>query len=339
MRLRECIVLILAATPLIALSVYWPLNMVYLHGASAPAQIPAPTSTPTSAPTSAPPPTTPAPVPRAPCMLLSPTLRQCLPAAVLVGVPKASTTSLYTMLCKHPRLHCGKKKEPNFFNSHHYAEKRLEWYWDQMPRFTPLDDADTRVLDGSITTLLCPPARTRIRALLPDALLVVVEPSDPWKRIVSHYEMCVRMKREPRTLEAALRAELSRTHALLTSLTCDWERAYASKKNAAGCQHYIAGSSTRQLRALWNDTNMLVVSNSDLVATTRTIWHALGLDVVGDGGGATLGARAVVEEHRNAAKSTGKRRAGDTVSNATRARVEAALRDDQSFTRLWAAVM
>gem|GEM_PF-4792494 len=51
-----------------------------------------------------------------------------MPGFMIIGAQKAGTTSLHSMLIKHPKLKGGSIKEVHFFDRDKKYAKGLEWY-------------------------------------------------------------------------------------------------------------------------------------------------------------------------------------------------------------------
>jgi len=95
-----------------------------------------------------------------------------LPTFLGIGVPRAGTTWLHTLLSAHPDVYLpSRRKEVRFFDS--YYEQGQEWY---EAFFCPPEEAGRYEAIGEISPqyLYCEEGPERIRALLPTAKLIVM---------------------------------------------------------------------------------------------------------------------------------------------------------------------
>ncbi|MGV1008125.1 MAG: sulfotransferase family protein [Dermatophilaceae bacterium] len=121
-----------------------------------------------------------------------------LPQFFIVGAPKAGTTALHAALASHPRLFLSPVKEPKFFLCDGRAPRpqhgpgdghsAREWIWRRDQYESLFDAARPGQLRGESTPfyLYDHNAPRRIRALVPDARLVVVV-RDPVDRAYSNW--------------------------------------------------------------------------------------------------------------------------------------------------------
>ena len=142
---------------------------------------------------------------------------------VIIGAPKAGTTSLFQYLRTHPELHLPKWKETNFFLDTWYG-RGVDWYFDWIltgaPPGVTCGEASVRYMAGTACSDEAdgPPAGaaareadlapeevvpSRIRAALPDAKLIAVL-RDPVDRCVSEYGMAALRGSETRDLDSAV---------------------------------------------------------------------------------------------------------------------------------------
>jgi hypothetical protein len=157
---------------------------------------------------------------------------------VIIGAPKAGTTSLFEYLRTHPELHLPKWKETNFFLDTWYS-RGVNWYFDWILTGAPpgavCGEASVRYMAGTARNADAgePPAGaatmeedlapeevvpSRIRAALPNAKLIAVL-RDPVDRCVSEYGMAALRGTETRDLETAV-ADLLRTDQLVQARAC-----------------------------------------------------------------------------------------------------------------------
>ncbi len=125
-----------------------------------------------------------------------------LPNFLVIGAPKAGSTSLYHYLRSHPEVFMSETKEVNFFLEERNWGRGREWYERQ---FDGADGARA-VGEASVRYSMYPKYQgvpERIAALVPDVRLVYVV-RDPVARMVSHYEHRVRANRDDGRLEESL---------------------------------------------------------------------------------------------------------------------------------------
>jgi hypothetical protein len=164
---------------------------------------------------------------------------------VIIGAPKAGTTSLFEYLRTHPEIHLPKWKETNFFLDPLYA-RGVEWYLDWVLADAPADatcgEASVRYMAGTPygerpdreSDGLSSPAEgdgppelilpTRIYSALPQAKLIAIL-RDPVERCVSEYGMASLRGEEHRSLMDAVReslkpAQLERARTIFSTTSC-----------------------------------------------------------------------------------------------------------------------
>jgi len=148
---------------------------------------------------------------------------------LIIGAPKAGTTSLFEYMRAHPQVHMPGEKELYFFNMDRNYKRGWDWYEATVTRNAPPEaicgEATTEYLSGAPYAepagkaqgeddLADPPdcasfeevIPRRIRSALPDARLICVL-RDPVRRAYSHYRMMALSKVESRSFEQAV-AEL-----------------------------------------------------------------------------------------------------------------------------------
>jgi len=138
---------------------------------------------------------------------------------LIIGAPKAGTTSLFEYMRVHPEIHMPAEKEIYFFNMDRTYSRGWAWYEERMFRNAPADavcgEATTEYLSGvpyfedeAVDGLgsrqeLEEVIPRRIREALPDVRLVCVL-RDPVKRSYSHYRMMALGRDDPRSFEDAI---------------------------------------------------------------------------------------------------------------------------------------
>lgn len=124
-------------------------------------------------------------------------MRTKLPDFLIIGAPKAGTTSLYKYLQRHPSIFMPKKKEPHFFSFEgrttgfngpgqaKFVEKRVTRFEDYASLFKSADD-DAVIGEASTSYLYIPEAAARIKHYLPNAKIIAIL-RHPVDRAFSHY--------------------------------------------------------------------------------------------------------------------------------------------------------
>jgi hypothetical protein len=157
---------------------------------------------------------------------------------IVIGAPKAGTTSLFEYLRTHPELHLPKWKETNFFLDHTYG-RGVEWYFDWILEGAPAGavcgEASVRYMAGTARSEVADgkpegaaeaeadlvPEQvvpSRIHAALPDVKLIALL-RDPVDRCVSEYGMAAMRGSETRDLEEAV-TDLLRPEQLEAARAC-----------------------------------------------------------------------------------------------------------------------
>ena len=108
-----------------------------------------------------------------------------LPNLIIIGAPKAGTSSLHSYLQQHPQVAMSIPKELSYFWRDDWREKRA-WYESQFE----FPDADLRVRGESTPFYTDYPFRLsvpeRIHELVPDVKLIYMV-RDPIERVLSHW--------------------------------------------------------------------------------------------------------------------------------------------------------
>jgi hypothetical protein len=140
---------------------------------------------------------------------------------LIIGAPKAGTTSLFEYMRVHPEIHMPAEKEVYFFNMDRNYRRGWEWYLDTMLRQAPPNtvcgEATTEYMSGVpyVDNQVKPTESfgdkqaieeiipRRIKQALPDVKLICVL-RDPVKRAYSHFRMMALGRVETRSFEAAV---------------------------------------------------------------------------------------------------------------------------------------
>jgi hypothetical protein len=125
-----------------------------------------------------------------------------LPTFVVIGAPKAGTTSLHRYLAAHPQVFMSEPKELHFFVRDRAWRYGPGWYEE---RFAAAGGARARgeSSPGYALAPHWPSMPGRMAALLPDARLVYLV-RDPVERAISHFAQQWMMGRERKTIVRAL---------------------------------------------------------------------------------------------------------------------------------------
>lgn len=113
-----------------------------------------------------------------------------LPDFIIIGAPKAGTTSLHFYLSLHPEIFMPRVKEPNFFTDHPSSSWSMgvEWY-------SSLFRSDKAVCGeasaGYAWKEVNPRSAERMHSLVPACKLIYCV-RQPYERLVSHFEMSCR---------------------------------------------------------------------------------------------------------------------------------------------------
>jgi hypothetical protein len=121
-----------------------------------------------------------------------------LPNFIIVGAPKAGTTSLYHYLTKHPQVFMSDPKEVNYFSCEeieaqglYYKDFKIKNREDYEKLF---HDAQGKkaIGEASVSYLFYPKTPQKIKDMLPDVKIIILL-RDPVSRGFSHYLMDYRL--------------------------------------------------------------------------------------------------------------------------------------------------
>ena len=125
-----------------------------------------------------------------------------LPDLVVIGAPKAGTTTLARWLGAHPQVAFSANKELEFFDQH--WDRGLDWYRDQLPA----EPGDRVVAEATPMYLSDPAVPARVAATLPEARFVALL-REPVARAWSNYWFFCQLGVEKRTWDRAISSELA----------------------------------------------------------------------------------------------------------------------------------
>ena len=125
-----------------------------------------------------------------------------LPQAIVMGAPKAGTTTLCAALQRHPGIYMYPKKETHFFNDH-YDSRGIDWYADHF-RDAP---QDALVMEGTPDYGMSDCVDRTIQRMtkhIPDVKLIYMV-REPVERVESHYVQMLSNARTIVPIDEALR--------------------------------------------------------------------------------------------------------------------------------------
>ncbi len=127
-----------------------------------------------------------------------------LPNFIVIGAQRCGSTSLHKYIIEHPQVLEPITKEINFFTQE--FERGLSWYEAHFPSIPEgsayiTGEASTSYLDSDNDT------PHRLFNLYPHVKLLVIL-RNPVERAISHYNQLVKLGRENRSLEEALKTEM-----------------------------------------------------------------------------------------------------------------------------------
>lgn len=111
-------------------------------------------------------------------------IKQCLPNFIIIGAAKSATTTLTTILPRHPDFFISKPKEPKFFGRRY--DKGWKWYGHLFKRGAnhKLRGEGSTMYASSLSSFAQTPAL--MHRHLPELKLVYIV-RDPMERIISHW--------------------------------------------------------------------------------------------------------------------------------------------------------
>lgn len=133
------------------------------------------------------------------------------PHFIIVGAPKAGTTSLFKYLNQHPQVYFPKRKEPMFFCDYdaNFAGPSADWYNANMINepesyLSMFADADEHKVTGEASTdyLSCPNAAVRIKNWNPDIKIIIILRNPIDRAYSEHMNLVSRMREEVDFLES-----------------------------------------------------------------------------------------------------------------------------------------
>lgn len=205
-----------------------------------------------------------------------------LPTFLLLGAPRAGTTSVHRWFGSHPDVCMSRPKETQFFSLHHH--RGVDAY-----RACFAHHAGEPVVGESTPMYLAlPHVPARIAALLPDVSLLAIL-REPVAQAISSWWMLRRMGAERRSFEQAVRQEMTRPPLGADESEAYWRAVLAASERgrpvddvrylmighyAASLRRYLEHFDRDQLTVLLYDD-----LREDPAGSLRRIAHAVGVDV------------------------------------------------------------
>ena len=210
---------------------------------------------------------------------------RCLPDFLIIGCQKGGTSSLHNYLSQHSRLFEADIKEVHFFDGgldpdwNKYAEgERL--YRSYFPRASKVREVGGQAFEATPEYMHNPHAPARMKALVPDAKLIILL-RDPIERTISNYFHERRRGRESLPIMEALEAEAEHMDAV---------RAVGDFKDTRWiCKAYMTrGLYAQQLELVFEHypyERVLILESSEFYgdpkATLAQVLDFIGLDDTG----------------------------------------------------------
>jgi len=187
----------------------------------------------------------------------------------VLGVQKGGTTTLQSMLNKHPQVYLHPSKEIHYFSLHYHQGS--EWYESHF-----LDAGDDQFC-GDITPyyFFHPWCAQRIHAYQPDARLIVLL-RDPVQRTLSGYFHSYRLGLESLALPAALAAESSRLSGSAGAL-CAPDGCHQSHQVHSYLSRSLYVQQLKAYERYFSASQLLILRSEDLFEQPSKVWRALQL--------------------------------------------------------------
>ena len=169
-----------------------------------------------------------------------------LPTFLIVGAPKAGTTTLYHHLRTHPDVFMSEVKEPHYFS--YAGEGQPHWGVQTPDAYRALFDGvqdETAVGEASTWYLYSETAAEQIQGAVPDARIIALL-RDPVSRAYSSWSYRVQMGWESESFERAVKLERERR-----SAGEPWDVHYLNAgRYAAQVERYLRVFGPDQVRVL-----------------------------------------------------------------------------------------
>lgn len=131
-----------------------------------------------------------------------------VPGFIIIGAMRCGTTSFYENLVKHPQISPTRQKELHFFDYDDLYTRGFDWYLSNFPSITARLRGIRLTGEATPAYLYLTYVPERIAATrLPDIKFIVLL-RDPVERALSHYHHMVRLGRETRPFDHAVRHDI-----------------------------------------------------------------------------------------------------------------------------------
>jgi hypothetical protein len=202
-----------------------------------------------------------------------------MPSFLIIGVPKAGTTSLYNYLIRHPLVRPSLKKEVNFFSHRFY--KGINWYRIHFPlnskylSYLPgVKQGEYITGEASTTYIGYPHAARRIKKYLPQVKLIALL-RNPIDRAYSHYNHRVQRESEKRSFEEAITQEPQILRGEFEKILENEN--YSSMKYRKNC--YLSGGIYLEQLKTWFDVfpknQILILKSEDLFMNPHQVYQTV----------------------------------------------------------------
>lgn len=200
-----------------------------------------------------------------------------LPNFLIIGVPRAGTTSLYNYLIEHPSIYPALWKEISFFSE--FFEKGITWYKshfasEQFKTYIT-KFKKKKFLTGEATPnyLFHPLASKRIHEIIPNVKLIVLL-RNPVDRANSHYWQSIRKHRESLSFQEAINKQLDQTQVYKESIDTNNMKTYFDTENS-----YIAGGlyleGIKNYLKIFPKNQFLILRSEDLYDNAQTVLNTI----------------------------------------------------------------
>ncbi len=183
-----------------------------------------------------------------------------------IGVQKGGTSTLHSLLSKHPDVFLPASKELHYFTLH-YSHSNT-WYQDHFK------DSRLHQMRGEITPyyIFHPLAPARIHANFPFVRLIVLL-RDPVERALSQLFHSKRLGFEPLEPQEALRAEVGRLRDANSIIQCGgWHLSHQEHSYIARSRYEVQ---LARYESLFANKQILILRSEDLFANPYSVWSRL----------------------------------------------------------------
>ena len=199
-----------------------------------------------------------------------------LPDFLIIGVPRAGTTSLYNYMINHPSIKPPLWKEIGFFNEHY--TKDITWYKSHFPSvllkyyIEKLKKKKFLTGEASPDYLFHPLAPRRIFEMIPKVKMIILL-RNPIDRAWSHYWQSIRKNRETLSFEEAIRKQMK--------VEQETNREKVSQKNnyGANLNQYISTGiyppRIKKYMEIFPKEQFLIIKSEDLYDNPQSVLNRI----------------------------------------------------------------